>query len=97
MFSVGFLTMPSALLREMFPREQPSLACIPIMVSFAINCIIIKMHLYMLKHYGGILYVFYALMDAIGTYFVWILMPATTAKNNLSKCAPWENNEQMGN
>lgn len=81
MFSLGYLTLPNALLGQIFPPDVRGLASIPVMISFVINYIIIQMHLHLYMRYGGIVYIFYAVMDVAGTYFVWVLMPETEGKS----------------
>lgn len=80
MFSFGYLTLPGALLGEVFPVEAQGLASIPSLLSFLVNCVTIKMHLFLYTYYGGIIYYFYALVNTIGLLMVYFLMPETVGK-----------------
>lgn len=80
MFSFGFLTMPGALLGELFPVEAQGLASIPSLLSFLVNCVATKVHLYLYTEYGGVIYYVYAALDGIGTVLVYFMMPETVGK-----------------
>lgn len=80
MFSFGFLTLPGALLGEVFPVEAQGLASIPSLLSFLVNCVTTKVHLYLYTNHGGSIYYLYAVLNAIGTVMVYFFMPETVGK-----------------
>ncbi|XP_065216595.1 uncharacterized protein LOC135842856 [Planococcus citri] len=80
MFSFGYLTLPGALLGEVFPVEAQGLASIPSLLSFLVNCTTIKAHLWLYTSHGGGIFYFYAFVNVIGTIVVYFVMPETVGR-----------------
>lgn len=78
----GFLTIPFAMLPEMFPQRVRGLtAGITVCMAYLMSFIVIKAYPSMLSSMGnGTIFLFYGIVSLLGTLFVHFILPETKGK-----------------
>lgn len=76
----GFITIPRAILAELFPVDAKKFAAVPTITMYVVQTVTIKVHPYLSTQLGGFIFVIYAMFSAILAVFSYYFLPETVGK-----------------